>query len=500
MKALDIVNEPIKNMDQDIDKSSLESSIVASPSLLADRFREFSNVAPFISFFKLFIDPVLVVASLYLLSIPFNVAMDGYEFILAALSFLLTAIMLDGMFLFMPGYSRLWVGLGRFIAEWLAVVVALILIGRISGFIEYYYPPFIFTWFIVAPITLIFVHVAIRVYILRADFLEDSERSKVVVVGINQPSQILVKNINEEPFLKMDFMGYFDDRAVSRLPKNASAQLIGCLDALPLYIKNHGIKKIYISLPMSSQPRVLELIDELKDSTASIYFIPDLFIFDLINARFDNVAGMPMVAICESPFMGLNGVIKRISDVVLSLLILAMIWPVLLAIALAVKLTSAGPVIFKQRRYGENGDSVLVYKFRSMTVMEDSEKVIQAIKNDQRLTPIGRFLRKSSLDELPQFINVLEGKMSIVGPRPHANAHNEQYRKLIKGYMIRHKVKPGITGWAQVNGFRGETDTLEKMQNRIKYDLDYLRNWSVWLDVKIILRTIAVVFKDRNAY
>jgi putative colanic acid biosynthesis UDP-glucose lipid carrier transferase len=157
-------------------------------------------------------------------------------------------------------------------------------------------------------------------------------------------------------------------------------------------------------------------------------------------------------------------------------------------------------VFFKQRRYGENGDSVLVYKFRSMTVMEDGDKVIQATKNDQRITAVGGFLRKTSLDELPQFINVLQGKMSIVGPRPHANAHNEQYRKLIKGYMIRHKVKPGITGWAQVNGFRGETDTLDKMQNRIKYDLDYLRNWSVWLDLKIIVLTVAVVLRDRNAY
>ncbi|MFC7420020.1 undecaprenyl-phosphate glucose phosphotransferase [Iodobacter arcticus] len=483
-----------------MDRNSLETSIVATPSLLADRFREFSNAAPFISFFKLFIDPILVVVTLYLLAIPFHVAMDGYEFILATLAFLLTAILLDGMFLFMPGYSRSWLGVGRFITEWLGVVIALVLIGRISGFIDYYYPPFIITWFIVAPIVLISVHVAIRVYVLRVDSGENAERSKVVVVGINQPSQLLVKNIHEEPFLKMDFMGYFDDRSISRLPKSASEHLKGSLDSLPKYIKEHGIKKIYISLPMSSQPRVLELIDELKDSTASIYFIPDLFVFDLINARFDNVAGMPIVAICESPFMGLNGVIKRISDISLSLLILSMIWPVLVAIALAVKFTSAGPVFFKQRRYGENGDSVLVYKFRSMTVMEDGEKVVQATKNDQRLTSIGSFLRKTSLDELPQFINVLQGKMSIVGPRPHANAHNEQYRKLIKGYMIRHKVKPGITGWAQVNGFRGETDTLDKMQNRIKYDLDYLRNWSVWLDLKIIVLTVAVIFRDRNAY
>lgn len=494
------MNDSVKNIDQYMDKNTLEASLVSAPSLLADRFREFSNAAPFISFFKLFIDPIIVVASLYILSVPFNVAMDGYEFVLATLSFLLTALLLDGMFLFMPGYSRSWLGLGRFITEWLAVVVALVLIGRISGFIDYYYPPFIITWFIVSPLVLILVHVAIRVYVLRVDSGENAERSKVVVVGINQPSQILVKNIYDEPFLKMDFMGYFDDRATSRLPKSAAQHLKGCLDMLPKYIKEHGIKKIFISLPMSSQPRVLELIDELKDSTASIYFIPDLFVFDLINARFDNVAGMPIVAICESPFMGLNGVIKRISDIILSLLILSVIWPVLFMIAIAVKLTSAGPVFFKQRRYGENGDSVLVYKFRSMTVMEDGDQVVQATKNDQRLTPIGSFLRKSSLDELPQFINVLQGKMSIVGPRPHANAHNEQYRKLIKGYMIRHKVKPGITGWAQVNGFRGETDTLEKMQNRIKYDLDYLRNWSVWLDLKIIILTVAVIFRDRNAY
>lgn len=494
------MNDTVKNIDQYMDGKELESSIVSAPSLLADRFREFSNAAPFISFFKLFIDPVLVVVTLYLLSIPFDIAMDGYEFVLGALSFLLTALLLDGMFLFIPGYSRSWLGLGRFIVEWLGVVIGLILIGRVSGFINYYHPPFVITWFIVAPIVLIGVHMAIRVYVLRVDSGENAEHSKVVVVGVNHPSQILVKNINEEPFLKMDFIGYFDDRSVSRLPKSAAEHLIGGLDAIPQFVKLHGVKKIFISLPMSSQPRVLDLIDELKDSTASIYFIPDLFVFDLINARFDNVAGMPIVAICESPFMGLNGVVKRISDIVLSVLILMMIWPILLGIALAVKYTSEGPVFFKQRRYGENGDSVLVYKFRSMTVMEDGDKVVQATKNDQRLTSIGSFLRKTSLDELPQFINVLQGKMSIVGPRPHANAHNEQYRKLIKGYMIRHKVKPGITGWAQVNGFRGETDTLDKMQSRIKYDLDYLRNWSVWLDLKIIVLTVVVIFRDRNAY
>jgi putative colanic acid biosynthesis UDP-glucose lipid carrier transferase len=218
------------------------------------------------------------------------------------------------------------------------------------------------------------------------------------------------------------------------------------------------------------------------------------------EARFDNVGGMPVIAICETPFMGLNSTIKRASDIALASVILLLLSPLMLAIALAVKLSSPGPVIFRQRRYGLYGEDIVVYKFRSMTVMENGANVVQARRNDQRVTRIGGILRRTSLDELPQFINVLQGRMSIVGPRPHAVAHNEQYRKLIKGYMLRHKVKPGITGWAQVNGLRGETATLDKMQARIQYDLDYLRNWSLWLDLWIVIRTVKVVLKRENAF
>jgi putative colanic acid biosynthesis UDP-glucose lipid carrier transferase len=251
---------------------------------------------------------------------------------------------------------------------------------------------------------------------------------------------------------------------------------------------------------MSSQPRILQLLDDLKDTTASIYFVPDIFIFDLIQARIDDVAGIPVVAVCETPFHGMNGFVKRASDLVLSTLILLLISPLLLLLATGVKLSSPGPIIFKQRRYGLDGQDIVVYKFRSMTVCEDGGNVEQAKRNDKRVTPFGAFIRKTSLDELPQFINVLQGRMSIVGPRPHAIAHNEEYRKLVKGYMIRHKVKPGITGWAQVNGFRGETDTIEKMQMRIDFDLDYLRQWTMWLDIKIIIGTILLIIMDRSAY
>jgi len=251
---------------------------------------------------------------------------------------------------------------------------------------------------------------------------------------------------------------------------------------------------------MASQPRILSLLDALRDTTASIYFVPDIFVTDLIQGRVDSVGGLPIVAVCESPFTGFGGLLKRASDIVLSLLILALIAVPLLIIALAVKWNSPGPVMFTQRRYGVDGNEITVYKFRTMIVSEDGPTIRQAQIDDPRITPVGRWLRKFSLDELPQFFNVLQGRMSIVGPRPHAVAHNEMYRKLIKGYMVRHKVKPGITGWAQVNGLRGETETLDKMKARIDYDLDYLRNWSLRFDLYIIARTLWVILGKKNAH
>jgi putative colanic acid biosynthesis UDP-glucose lipid carrier transferase len=221
---------------------------------------------------------------------------------------------------------------------------------------------------------------------------------------------------------------------------------------------------------------------------------------DLIQGRVDSIGGLPVVAVCESPFYAFNGIVKRVSDFLFALAILVLISPLMIAIAAGVKLSSPGPVLFKQRRYGLDGKRIVVYKFRSMTVAEDGDVVRQATRNDSRVTKFGAFLRRTSLDELPQFINVLQGRMSVVGPRPHAVAHNEMYRKLIRGYMIRHKVKPGVTGLAQVNGFRGETETVEKMKARIDYDLAYLRNWSLLLDLRIILKTLVVVLQRQNAY
>ena len=246
--------------------------------------------------------------------------------------------------------------------------------------------------------------------------------------------------------------------------------------------------------------RVLDLLDDLKDTTVSIYYVPDIFLSDLIQSRSGEVAGIPVISMCETPFFGYRGVIKRVTDVVLTLAVLVPLFPVLALVALLVKISSPGPAIFRQRRYGLDGQEITVYKFRTMTVTEDGDRVVQATVGDRRITPIGAVLRRYSIDELPQLINVLQGRMSIVGPRPHAVAHNEQYRKLIKGYMVRHKVKPGITGWAQVNGWRGETDTLEKIEQRVAHDIYYIENWSAWLDLKILVMTPLALITGKNAY
>jgi len=298
----------------------------------------------------------------------------------------------------------------------------------------------------------------------------------------------------------IEFLGYFDDRTDGRLDEDARSKVLGALSDVGTFTSAHGVREVYITLPLGSQPRIVKLLEQLQGTTASLFFVPDVFGISIIQGRLKDMNGVPVVGICETPFTGTNQLIKGMSDLVLASLILILTSPLLLAIAIGVKLSSPGPVIFRQRRNGLDGDEIVVWKFRTMTTQDDGKDVPQATRNDPRVTRFGALLRASSLDEMPQFFNVLQGRMSIVGPRPHAVTHNEQYRQIIKAYMVRHKVKPGITGWAQVNGQRGETDTIEKMRARVEYDLEYLRNWSLGLDLRIIAGTIRLVFFDRYAF
>ena len=372
-----------------------------------------------------------------------------------------------------------------------------------SGEFSAYYTPYfskevVVNWLWLAPLAQTGAHLVIRASCPGSSRAQTALR-KMVIVGVNKQAMALARKV-ESSYAGMQFLGFFDDRAMDRIGKAGAHPMLGKIESLAAYVKQQRVHAVYLSLPMSAQPRILEILDSLKDTTSSIYFVPDMFITDLIQGRSQSVCGVDVISVCDTPFRGFNGFLKRASDIIFSVAILIGISPVLLVIALAVKASSPGPVIFKQRRYGLDGEQIVVYKFRSMAVTEDGHTVRQVTKGDARVTRVGAFLRKASLDELPQFVNVLQGRMSIVGPRPHAVAHNEMYRSLIKGYMVRHKVRPGITGWAQVNGLRGETDRLEKMQARVSFDLDYLRRWSLLLDMLIIARTIRLVFKDSTAY
>ncbi|MCB1907329.1 MAG: undecaprenyl-phosphate glucose phosphotransferase [Rhodocyclaceae bacterium] len=440
-----------------------------------------------------FLDPVVVAASLLLCASAFGQRFSAPYVILALMAFSLS----------FPGNVRLHDGLGKaarkIFVNWSLFVLILGGFGVASGYHLYFPREVLIAWGLATPLALLASHVLVRLTLPRVLAISHAER-RAVVAGVNEIGIRVSSEFRRQPFLGTKFVGFFDDRARERLPEITEMPLLGRLSELADFVKRNDVDAIYLALPMATQPRILSVLDDLKDTTASIYFVPDIFVTDLIQGRLDYVSGMPVVAVCDTPFTGVNGLVKRSSDVLLSLLILLLISPVLLVTALGVKLTSPGPVIFRQRRYGLDGKEIVVYKFRSMTVTEDGDKCYtQVTRNDSRVTPFGAFIRRTSLDELPQFINVLQGRMSIVGPRPHAVAVNEGYRKLIPGYMVRHKVKPGITGWAQVNGFRGGDD-LHHMTRRIEYDLEYLRNWSLTLDLWIVFKTVWVVFRDRHAY
>jgi putative colanic acid biosynthesis UDP-glucose lipid carrier transferase len=320
---------------------------------------------------------------------------------------------------------------------------------------------------------------------------------KTAIVGLNKLGLQIASNAATSKDCGMTVVGFFDDRVVARNVdvSNMSPPFMGQTSDLLSAIGKGEIDTVLVTLPMRAEKRIQSLLDQLANSTVSVYIVPDFFVFELLHSRWMHVGGLPAVSVFESPIYGVDGWLKRGLDLALSILGLVMVSPIMIACALLVKLTSPGPVFFLQKRYGLDGKEILVWKFRSMRTCDNGPVVKQATKGDPRVTAIGRILRRTSLDELPQLFNVIGGSMSLVGPRPHASAHNEQYRSLIRGYMMRHKVKPGITGLAQVLGSRGETDTLEKMEARIQLDHRYIREWSLWMDLKIILKTFYVVLK-----
>ena len=440
--------------------------------------------------------PVVAVATLVAILLAWNEPLGGPYVIVAVLAFIAVADFFDVTQI--NGTPRGLAALRALIdttLHWIVVGAFVWILLYISHLTDQLNTDALATWIVITPAVLWIAQMATLHFGVRR-----LPSRRAVVVGMTELGLRLETRLREDPLLCTDVLGFFEDRRPERLPSGRIERILGRCADLPAYIALNAINVVYITLPMARNPRIVALLDSLRDSTASIYFAPDLLMFNLVQARLDLVNGIPVVAVRESPFYGVHGAAKRLCDVVLAACLLLILAPLLLMIAVGVRLTSRGPVLFKQKRYGLDGKPIVVYKFRSMNVTEDGEKTYtQVSRHDRRVTALGSFIRKTSLDELPQLFNVLEGSMSVVGPRPHAVAVNEQYRRLIPSYMVRHKVKPGITGWAQVNGYRGGDD-LESMTKRIEFDLDYLCHWSLGLDVIIMCRTAALIWNDRRAY
>lgn len=391
--------------------------------------------------------------------------------------------------------QSLWLVIFTLTISFVVILIALFLLKSGADFSRV----IISVWYAVSVVLLVSWRLAVRS--LRALQREHGLNiQKTAIIGLTPRGVQLMQEINATPSHGLEIIGFFDDRDASRFPEEFRSKLLGSVNDAVMTAQSGVISRLYICLPLHADKRIQQIVEQLGDTTLDVYLVPDLIFMNLIHGKLSNVGDIDTISVFESPHLGLQNYIKRSFDIVFSALALVALIPVFLMIAVAIKLTSKGPILFRQDRYGLDGKKIGVYKFRSMKVLENSDIVTQATKNDPRVTPVGAFLRKTSLDELPQFVNVLKGQMSVVGPRPHAVAHNEHYRNKVAFYMLRHKVKPGITGWAQINGWRGETDTLEKMQKRVEFDLAYIRNWSLWWDIQIIVKTVFKGFGGKNVY
>lgn len=385
------------------------------------------------------------------------------------------------------------------VTAWSASIFSTAVFSLIADYVDSENYKTFYPWVIITPLCLIGWHFLLRLILIALRKVGINSKT-TAIFGATRLGLDLRSIILKEPWMGLELVGFFDDRTPGKDNRTADTEVIGTFDDLVKRAKNNEIDVIFITLPMRSEQRIKSIIDNLGDSSTVVYYIPDLFVFDLLGSKIENYNGLPSICVYDIPHAGIDGISKRILDIGVSSIILSIIALPMLIISIGIKLTSPGPIFFVQKRYGLRGEEIKVLKFRTMKVCEDGNNVKQATKGDSRITPFGQFLRRTSLDELPQFFNTLQGTMSIVGPRPHAVAHNELYRSLIKGYMLRHNVKPGITGLAQIRGLRGETDTIDKMEKRIRSDLEYIHYWSVWMDIEIIFTTIFKGFVNKNAY
>jgi len=437
----------------------------------------------------------LLMASCALYDLPFS---SLYQ-ITAILAVLFTLLFMLMVGVYQPRRSAfIWNEAHLILLGWGLVAGSLLIVAWLTQNTSHLSRPVISFWFLVTPLVLIAIHIAGQI-LLRTIRRKGLNQKKIAIVGAGALGVGLAENIQNMEWSGMQVVGFFDNQVKLSSQPVQNIPMLGAIDDISCVVYKENVDQVYIALPMYAEKQILEIYSILQNTTVSVFLIPDLFAFHLMGARQCSVGDMPAFELCETPLLGISSILKRAEDIMISSITLLLLFPLMALIALAIKITSSGPVLFKQYRYGFHGEKIRVYKFRSMHVCEDGLHVSQVKKDDARVTSFGAFLRRASLDELPQLWNVLRGEMSIVGPRPLAVMVNEEYRYQIQGYMWRHKIKPGITGLAQVNGWRGE-DTLYRMRKRVECDLEYIRNWSVGLDMKILFRTVHYLLTSKDAY
>lgn len=444
--------------------------------------------------------------------IQFNIGFLTQDYVILLLVLLgLVSVMYDRFAIYRTS-SSFAAKLFSLFNAWSISFLALFVLGFLTKQSHAYSRVFITELFVIGFVAQSLIHFVVRTVNQRIN-KHSHVTDNVIIVGQGQLANYLEHKITSNPWLNERVIGNVSiEEEVKRKRKAQKSELndyptsrtihLGKVAELPDLIDEHDINTIYIVTPLESSRVLEELYFVLLDKHVSIHWIPDIFSLRLINHSVKEIAGIPVLTLSETPLTGLSKLGKAIEDKVLSFLILLLITPVLIAVAVAVKLDSPGPIFFRQKRTGWNGKTFSIWKFRSMRVdqpMDGSQSLKQAEKNDPRITKVGAFIRRTSLDELPQVFNVLKGDMSLVGPRPHAVQHDEVYSQRISDYYARHNIKPGITGLAQVRGYRGETKELDQMTKRIESDIEYINNWSIWLDLSILMRTVNA-FTGKGAY
>jgi len=427
---------------------------------------------------------------------------DTYQSLAFATTLMLFGLVAEyyGLYRARPG-ERLSGEVAQLAAIWPMVVALLLLAAFATKTSERFSRIATVGWFVATPMLLGIARLAFRAVLRQLHALGPHLRT-VAIVGCTPLAERLIGAMSADPTLGLKFAGIYDERGEPRQThtNELASRVIGTIDQLLADVRAGKISQIYLALPLRAEDRVSDILLRLADTTATVFYVPDLSSFSLLSARITSVGHIPAFSVFDSPFQGVAGPLKRAEDLILGSIALVIAGLPMLIVAMLIKGTTRGPVLFRQRRYGLGGHEMRIFKFRTMSVAEDGPQVGRATQYDQRVTAIGRILRKTSIDELPQLFNVIGGSMSLVGPRPHAVSHNEQYRTLVGNYMQRHKVKPGITGWAQVNGLRGETEVTDKMQKRVDHDLYYINNWGLLLDFRIMWLTVFGRRVRKNAY